>query len=121
MDESSSLNRVCTRATLHTLLAGFVRSVRDPRPFCRVLISSRRQTRPRRPLRFQEERETNEGNENVRDRRAAAGYLRSDDVLREGAIVLPRVGWKEKVIFSNSHRDDLFAKWPDVRGTTEHG
>lgn len=36
----------------------------------------------------------------------------SDDaVVREGAIVLPRVRWKEKVIFSDSHRDDPFARW----------
>lgn len=34
----------------------------------------------------------------------------SDDVVREGAIVLPRVRWKEKVIFSDSHRGDPFAK-----------
>lgn len=34
-----------------------------------------------------------------------------DNVVRKGSIVLPRVGWKEKVIFSDSHRDDPFAKW----------
>lgn len=40
----------------------------------------------------------------------------SDDVVREGAIVLPRVRWKEKVIFSDSHRDDPFAKCNEFGG-----